>query len=248
MRNQYIARDMADRPGTVFGQRVSRTLAFVPERLGTSSIYPKNSHPIDGSAKIPLDESNVAELKIRVDGRPILFRFTIDEVSTKTLLGAIATHAGHSQRPGTPGKTVDQIGGSATQRTGSPSSPALTIVEMNPERETIAAPPALQTTLRVGTLELNLLDRTAKRGERNIDLRPREFRLLRYMMERNDELLTRAKLLQEVWNYKFVPKTNLVDVHMGRLRRKVDGPKESPMIRSVRGAGFVLNANPLAQN
>jgi DNA-binding response OmpR family regulator len=100
----------------------------------------------------------------------------------------------------------------------------------------------------VGPLELNLLDRAAKRGDRNIDLRPREFRLLRYMMERSDKLLTRAKLLQEVWNYKFVPQTNLVDVHMGRLRRKVDGPNEPAMIRNVRGAGFVLNANPLLQN
>jgi two-component system OmpR family response regulator len=61
-------------------------------------------------------------------------------------------------------------------------------------------------------------------------------------------LLTRAKLLQEVWNYKFVPKTNLVDVHVGRLRRKLDETNEPPMIRSVRGAGFVLSANPLTQS
>jgi DNA-binding response OmpR family regulator len=97
-------------------------------------------------------------------------------------------------------------------------------------------------------LELNLLERTARRGDRQILLRPREFRLLRYMMERSDKLLTRAKLLQEVWNYKFVPKTNLVDVHVGRLRRKLDETNEPPMIRSVRGAGFVLSANPLTQS
>jgi two-component system, OmpR family, response regulator len=96
-------------------------------------------------------------------------------------------------------------------------------------------------------LELDLLERTARRGDRVIALRPREFGLLRYMMERNDKLLTRAKLLQEVWNYKFVPETNLVDVHMGRLRRKVDGANEPAMISSVRGAGFVLSANPLIQ-
>jgi DNA-binding response OmpR family regulator len=119
---------------------------------------------------------------------------------------------------------------------------------MSPEMDAIAAPSEAQTILRVGLLELNLIDRTAKRGERQIDLRPREFRLLRYMMERSDKLLTRAQLLQDVWNYKFVPQTNLVDVHMGRLRRKVDGPNELAMIRSVRGAGFVLNASPLSQN
>lgn len=97
-----------------------------------------------------------------------------------------------------------------------------------------------ETTLRVGPLEVDLIERTARRGSREIDLLPREFRLLEYMMQRCDQLLTRAMLLEEVWNYKFVPTTNLVDVHMGRLRHKVDGPDETPMIHNVRGAGFIL--------
>jgi len=100
-----------------------------------------------------------------------------------------------------------------------------------------------ETTLRVGPLELDLIERTAKRSERKIELLPREFRLLEYMMRRSDQLLTRAMLLEEVWNYKFVPDTNLVDVHMGRLRHKVDGPGETPMIHNVRGAGFILRAS-----
>jgi len=66
------------------------------------------------------------------------------------------------------------------------------------------------------------------------------------MMQRNDEVLTRATLLKEVWHYKFVPETNLVDVHLGRLRRKVDAPNEAAMIRNIRGTGFVLSANPLS--
>jgi two-component system OmpR family response regulator len=99
-----------------------------------------------------------------------------------------------------------------------------------------------ETLLRVGQLELDLIERSAKRGDRVIDLLPREFRLLEYMMRRSDQLLTRAMLLEEVWNYKFVPATNLVDVHMGRLRHKVDGPGETPMIQNVRGAGFILRA------
>ena len=99
-----------------------------------------------------------------------------------------------------------------------------------------------ETVLCVGPLELDLIDRTAKRGDRPIDLRPREFHLLKYMMQRIDQLLTRATLFKDVWHYKFVPETNLVDVHMGRLRRKVDGANEAPMIRNVRGAGFVLSA------
>jgi two-component system OmpR family response regulator len=98
------------------------------------------------------------------------------------------------------------------------------------------------TVLRVGPLELDLIERTAKRGGRTIELLPREFRLLEYMMRRKDQMLTRAMLLEEVWAYKFVPQTNLVDVHMGRLRRKVDGADEPAMIHNVRGTGFILRA------
>jgi two-component system, OmpR family, response regulator len=98
------------------------------------------------------------------------------------------------------------------------------------------------TMLQVGPLRLDLIERTAKRGKRVIELLPREFRLLEYMMRRKDQMLTRAMLLEEVWNYKFIPQTNLVDVHMSRLRHKVDQAHEPPMIHNVRGAGFILRA------
>ena len=97
-----------------------------------------------------------------------------------------------------------------------------------------------ETVLQVGPLELDLIERTAERAGRTIDLLPKEFRLLRYMMQHCDLLLTRRTLLEEVWHYRFIPKTNLVDVHMGRLRHKVNGPNETPMIHSIRGAGFIL--------
>jgi two-component system, OmpR family, response regulator len=100
-----------------------------------------------------------------------------------------------------------------------------------------------QTTLRVGPLEIDLLERTAKRNDRSIQLLPREFRLLEYMMRHRDQTLSRPMLFKEVWNYKFVPETNIVDVHMGRLRRKVDMPNETPLIQNVRGAGFILSAS-----
>jgi two-component system OmpR family response regulator len=103
-------------------------------------------------------------------------------------------------------------------------------------------PKSRYTVLRIGPLELDLIERTARRGDRAIDLLPREFRLLEYMMRRKDQLLTRAMLLQGVWHYKFVPQTNRVNVHMGRLRRKVDKPQELPMIHNVRGFGFILRA------
>ena len=120
------------------------------------------------------------------------------------------------------------------------------IVELVARIEALLRRPAesRETMLRVGPLQLDLIKRTAKRGDRAIDLLPREFRLLEYMMQRSDQLLTRAMLLEEVWNYKFVPTTNLVDVHMGRLRHKVDGPDEAPMIHNVRGAGFILRTTP----
>jgi two-component system OmpR family response regulator len=99
-----------------------------------------------------------------------------------------------------------------------------------------------ETLLRVGPLELDLIARVARRGHRELELLPREFQLLEYMMRREGQVLTRAMLLENVWNYRFVPQTNLVDVHVGRLRKKLDAAGEAPMILSVRGAGFQLRA------
>jgi DNA-binding response OmpR family regulator len=127
-----------------------------------------------------------------------------------------------------------------------PRGRPLAITELISSMASLTWPSAgsAETILRVGSLELDLIERTARRGDRPIDLLPREFRLLKYMMQRSGQLVTRANLFEDVWRYKFVPRTNLIDVHMGRLRRKVDGPNEVPMIRNVRGAGFVLSATP----
>jgi DNA-binding winged helix-turn-helix (wHTH) protein len=98
-----------------------------------------------------------------------------------------------------------------------------------------------ETMLRVGPLELDLIEHCAARAGRTIELLPREFHLLRYMMRHPDRLLGCDTLLADVWNYKFIPKhSNLVHVHMGRLHRKIDGPGETRMIHNVRGAGFML--------
>jgi DNA-binding response OmpR family regulator len=138
-------------------------------------------------------------------------------------------------------KIVDRMNG-ASLRSDDQSGRPLAIAETD---TSIEAPiRSRETTLRVGSLELDLINRTAKRGDRPIDLLPSEFRLLKYMMQRGGQVLTRAKLFQDVWHYKFLPETNLVDVHMGRLRRKVNGPNEAPMIRTVRGVGFILSAAP----
>jgi two-component system OmpR family response regulator len=118
------------------------------------------------------------------------------------------------------------------------------LAELTARLEALLRRPAdpRETALRVGPLEIDLLDRSACRGRRKLELLPREFQLLEYMMRREGQVLTRAMLLENVWNYRFVPQTNLVDVHIGRLRRKVDAPDEPPMILSVRGAGFMLRA------
>jgi len=102
--------------------------------------------------------------------------------------------------------------------------------------------PTRETTLRVAPLMLDLVERTAQRGERAVELLPTEFKILEYMMRRPGQVLTRDMLLEGVWHYRFLPHTNVVDVHMGKLRRKVDAPGEPPMIHSVRGAGFMLRS------
>jgi len=197
----------------------------------------------------PALHNEMAEFLADIDGIPVVVRFLVNDMSAKMQSDFASKGADiHSLLTSTLQKMADRIRGSSLQSDGASKQP-LAIVEISSGEPSVrlSAPPK-ETVLRVGPLQLDLLDRTAKRGDRQIDLRPREFRLLKYMMQRNEELLTRATLLKEVWNYKFVPETNLVDVHMGRLRRKVDGPNEVCLIRNIRGIGFVLNATPFLQD
>jgi len=186
-----------------------------------------------------------AEFLADIDGFPILMRFLVQDVSAEMRARFVSGEIDiRSRLSSTLEKMVDRMRGSSLQHKNLPKKQPLAIVELISNGESLIQPASLpnETVLRVGALELDLIDRAAKRGDRQIDLRPREFRLLKYMMERSDELLTRATLLKDVWHYKFVPETNLVDVHMGRLRRKVDGANELPLIRNVRGVGFIMSA------
>ncbi|GBQ50269.1 response regulator transcription factor [Komagataeibacter sucrofermentans] len=99
------------------------------------------------------------------------------------------------------------------------------------------------TMLRAGPLEMDLITRTVRRDGELIELLPREFRLLEYLMRRPNQVLTRNMLLEDVWNYRFIPQTNLVDVHIGKLRRKIDETGRPPLIQSIRGAGFMLRVS-----
>lgn len=100
--------------------------------------------------------------------------------------------------------------------------------------------PAESTRLKVADLELDLLGRKVQRAGRNIDLTTKEFQLLEYFMRRPGQVVTRTMLLEGVWNLHFDPQTNIIDVHMSRLRTAIDKGFDKPLIHTVRGAGYVL--------
>ncbi len=97
------------------------------------------------------------------------------------------------------------------------------------------------TSLSVADLDMDLLARTVKRGAQKIDLQPREFRLLEYLMRHAGQVVTRTMLLEQVWDYHFDPQTNVIDVHISRLRSKIDKDFEKPLLQTVRGAGYILS-------
>jgi two-component system OmpR family response regulator len=105
------------------------------------------------------------------------------------------------------------------------------------------SPNTIKTQLAVGGLELDLLSRAAKRNGTAIELQPREFRLLEYLMRHAGQIVTRTMLLENVWEYHFDPQTNVIDVHISRLRAKIDKGFEAPLLHTVRGAGYMIRAH-----
>lgn len=105
--------------------------------------------------------------------------------------------------------------------------------------EGVAATPTLR---RVADLELNLLSRTAKRGDRTIELFAKEFQILDYLARHAGQVVTRTMMLEAVWDYGFDTGTNVIDVHISRLRSKIDHPGEPPLLHTVRGSGYRLDA------
>jgi DNA-binding winged helix-turn-helix (wHTH) protein len=250
MRTHNTSRQTRSRVESALLHTDSRTPELRPIQLRNSSARPgQHRGSVRRTREPPMLPNGKAELLADIEGLPVLVRLLVQDVPVEMQSDPVYGSADiHPRLSSTLEKIVERMRGSPLRR-DDPSKQPLAIVEVISSGEPLVQLPALpnETILRVGPLELDLLDRTAKRGDRRIDLRPREFRLLKYLMQRSDELLTRATLLKEVWNYKFVPETNLVDVHMGRLRRKVDGPNEAPLIRNVRGVGFVLSETPLSQ-
>jgi DNA-binding winged helix-turn-helix (wHTH) protein len=253
MRTHSSRSRKSDRMDPVFvgtDSRTSEARSASVHLLSSSTRTGQHQSVVRSTRVPPTLRSETVELLTDIDGLPVLVRFLIKDIPAEMQSDFVSRGADiHLLLSSTLEKMVDRMRGSSP-RSDDPSKHPLAIVELTSSGEPLVQLPAPpnETVLRVGPLELDLLDRTAKRGDRQIDLRPREFQLLKYMMQRSDNLLTRATLLKEVWRYRFVPETNLVDVHMGRLRRKVDGENEAPMIRNVRGVGFVLSETPCSQS
>lgn len=100
----------------------------------------------------------------------------------------------------------------------------------------------IETVYRIGDLELDRLSHTVRRAGQDIILQPREFRLLEYLMRHTGQVVTRTMLLENVWDYHFDPQTNVIDVHVSRLRSKIEKGFDSPILHTVRGAGYMIKA------
>jgi len=106
-----------------------------------------------------------------------------------------------------------------------------------------ANPVAAETRLRLADLEMDLLRRTVTRAGRTIELQPREYTLLEFLLRHAEQVVTRTMLLEGVWDYHFDPQTNVIDVHISRLRGKIDKGFDRPLLHTVRGAGYCLRAD-----
>jgi DNA-binding response OmpR family regulator len=192
----------------------------------------------------PTLRDQMADFLVDVEGLPVGVRLLVKELLAELQSSFVSQGADiHTLLSSTLASMAHRIRGSSLRDNDlSEQSSARGELISSGERLGLLSAPLNETVLRVGPLELDLIERSAKRCDRQINLRPREFQLLKYMMQRNGQLLTRATLFREVWNYRFVPESNLVDVHMGRLRRKIDAADEAPMIRNVRGVGFIISA------
>ena len=107
-------------------------------------------------------------------------------------------------------------------------------------RRRSSSPAREETVYHVGDLELDRLSRRVTRAGQTLDLQPREFRLLEYMMRHAGQVVTRTMLLEHVWDYHFDPQTNVIDVHVSRLRGKIDKGFDRPLLQTVRGAGYMI--------
>ena len=155
-----------------------------------------------------------------------------DAVTAREIVAELSSH----------GLDVDWVdnGREGLARAVSGNYDLITLDRMLPELDGLA----IVTTLRVADLELNLISHEASRDGQLLTLLPTEYKLLEFLMRNTGQILSRMMIFEEVWGYHFDPGTNLIDVHIGRLRKKIDPPGNVPLIRTVRGSGYVI-AEPL---
>jgi two-component system OmpR family response regulator len=110
------------------------------------------------------------------------------------------------------------------------------------QRRKGAAGEQVKTSLECADLKMDLLSRRVERGGAKVDLQPREFRLLELLLRNQDQVVTRTMMLEEVWDYHFDPGTNVIDVHISRLRKKIDEGAQTPLLHTVRGVGYMLSS------
>jgi two-component system OmpR family response regulator len=122
-------------------------------------------------------------------------------------------------------------------------SELLARAEILARRRTVPVGTTEATAYRVGDLELDRLSHRVTRAGQEIALQPREFRLLEYLMRHAGQVVTRTMLLEHVWDYHFDPQTNVIDVHVSRLRAKIDKDFDRPILHTIRGAGYVVRAD-----
>ncbi len=197
MRTHSTCRKISNRMEPAFVGTDSRTSEPRPIQLQNASTRPGQHRSfVRRTRKPPILRNGMAELLAEIEGLPILVRLLVRDIPAQMPSDLVYKDADiHSLLSNTLEKMVDRMRGSPLRHDALSKQP-LAIVELISSGEPFARLPALlnETVLRVGPLELDLIDRTAKRGDRQIDLRPREFQLLKYMMQRSDELLTRANL------------------------------------------------------
>lgn len=195
-------------------------------------------HASDGETGLTMAREGVHEVLIvdrmlpKLDGLALVETLRLENISTPVLILSAL------------GEVDDRVrglraGGDDYLAKPYAFSELLARVEGLPRR---AASADSQTAHAVGDLELNLLTRKVKRAGEDILLQPREFRLLEYLMKHEGQVVTRTMLLENVWDYHFDPQTNVVDVHISRLRSKIDKNFDEPLLHTVRGAGYMLRA------
>ena len=183
------------------------------------------SHALDGPYDVIILDRMLPEL----DGISILKTMRSNKVQTPVLLLSALAQTDHR---------VEGLRAGADDYLTKPFvfSELLARLEAILRRGTASA--SDDSSLRVQDLTLDLMARTATRGNRQIELQPREFQILEYLMRAAGRIVTRTMLLENVWDYHFDPQTNVIDVHISRLRKKIDKPGEAPLIQTVRGAGY----------